>query len=141
MFSGCTVAKCECSPGCRFGADEGHRFSLAHDPERTEERRALMSQRGRAGQAKKNANRQAARDATASKLGLRSDDDQLTALETALRSLLRSKLDAAKVAGAVAQLVKVAREVLHGGLEDKAERLAKLLADNPTLAARLQVVK
>lgn len=114
---------------------------LAHDPERAEERSRVMAERGRAGADKRLGNLQAARDDVAATLGLRSDDEQLTALETALRNLMRSQLDAAKVAAAVATLVKVAREVIHGGLEDKADRLAKLLESNPELAKRLQVVK
>lgn len=133
---------CACSPGCRFLADEGHAYKLEHDPtpERAEERRKLLSERGRNGAAKRDSNRAAARDDVAGKLSLRTEDDQLRTLEVALRNLMRSKLDAAKVASATAQLVKAAREVLHGELEAKAERLAKLLDQNPTLRRHLGVV-
>lgn len=136
--------RCQCTPTCRMTAADGEPFHLSHDsrPERAEERRQMLAERGRAGARKMTANRQAARASVAVKLSVRTVDGQLETLDTLLRNLLRSKLDAANVAKAGAALVKVAREVISASeLEAENRDLKALIAEkHPELKKMLKAV-
>ena len=136
--------RCQCSLRCRFVAAPGEPYHLSHDPrpERQELRRQQMSARGVAGAATMSRNRQAVRDQQAVKLSLRTVDGQLDTLDRLLRNLMRSKLNAAEVAKAGAQLVKVAREVLAAGeLEQENRDLKSLIAEKfPELRKHLKAV-
>lgn len=135
-------AKCACKPTCRFKADPGHAYFLSHDPtsERQEERQRMMAERGRAGRAQVETHRQAAREESAVKLSVRTIEGQLATLDILLRNLMRAKLDAAKVAAAGGQLVKIAREVLASAeLEQENRDLKKLIDEKfPDLRRQLK---
>jgi hypothetical protein len=138
------VAKCQCKDACAFTAAEGEPFHLTHDPrpERAEARREAMAERGRNGQKAKAASRAAASEVVASKLSIRTPEGQLQTLDTLLRNLMRSKLDAAKVAAAGGQLVKIAREVIAADeLQAENRDLRALIAERmPELKKHLKAI-
>jgi hypothetical protein len=133
------MSRCQCSPTCKFTAAPGEPYFLSHDPrpERQAERSAAMAARGRSGGAKTQA---AARARKRSVCSLRTVADLLAELERALLLAEDSGGDKIARANAITKIVTSAHDILSRDTERNAERLAKLLADNPHLARHLQAV-
>jgi hypothetical protein len=103
---------------------------------------AEQRRRGAVGQSRIRATRAAVGERRAQKATVATVQGQLDALDLALRGVLRSKLDAAKVAQAVAALVRTAREVLvEGELAGENAELRALIAERlPELRKQLRSV-
>jgi hypothetical protein len=135
-----TRPKCQCRDGCRFTADEGEPYKLAHDPrpERQEARSLAASALSAKGAVKRAENRSAA---IRHKCSLGSIPALIAELEGALLLATNSGADKIQRANAITKIVMAAHDILARDTAANADKLAKLLADNPTLARRLELIK
>ena len=122
---------------CPFSAREGSDVCAGHADSETKARN------GMAGGVKFSENRAAVREAIASTLTVRTVDGQLSTLDAVLSELMTAKIDSAKRAAAVAQIVKCARDVLATGeiAEENSQLREELIKRHPELSKALKVVK
>jgi hypothetical protein len=130
--------KCQCKPGCRFAADLGQPFKLAHDnrPERQEARSAAAKVLSDKAAVARAADVEARRTR---KVALRTTDDFLGELEQALREVGASGGDVATRTRVKVDIIKAAHAILKStDLETQNAELRKLLIErHPELKKHL----
>lgn len=122
---------------CGRPAIEGGTLCPAHHPDPAV-RSAYAAENGRKGA---EARRAAKAEMTVEPRSLRTVDDLLSALETALSLVEGSVAAADKRAASIVRLVSAAHEIMRGEVEKNARRLAEILESHPELATRMAEVK
>ncbi len=105
-------------------------YCLLHDPDRAEERRAMLSEHGRAGQAKRTKRTAAIRAKLAAAVALDTSAAIRAALEHSLAEVQASDAGAIEKANATARLCTVALSVLRNvDLENEVAELRRLVEE------------
>jgi hypothetical protein len=135
---------CQCAPGCQLLAELDQPYAITHDarPERQAERRRVMAERGTLGGLRGGENRRAVAAEDAEAADLSSTQGRRDALNRACRRVFASSVDPAKLANAIAGLIRAALEVDRvGELEQENRELRQLLLEkHPELRTRLRSV-
>lgn len=144
MSDGDGIARqhCQCKAGCPLMAELGEPYNVTHDPrpERQAARKCEMARRGVEGGKRYGENRQAAAADDAAAVDLSSTPGRRDALNRATRRVFASGVDPAKLANAIAALVKAALEVDRvAEIEVENRELRQLLHEkHPELRTRLR---
>jgi hypothetical protein len=135
-----TRAKCQCSNSCNFTADESG-YYLLHDPNRQDERARILTERAIAGGKAHGANRKAAAADEAASVDLRTIEGRRDAINRAARRVFDAGVDPAKLAAAIATLIKAALETDRVAvLEDENKELRAIIESHPELKRKLRAV-